>query len=50
MQTNTLTDHTSIPRQIAFLLAGVGVLTASSYVAVPMVPVPVTMQTAWALP
>ncbi|PHR75068.1 biotin transporter BioY [Henriciella sp.] len=45
MQTNTLTDHTSIPRQIAFLLAGVGVLTASSYVAVPMVPVPVTMQT-----
>ena len=49
MQTTSMTERAdqSHPRarQAAFLLAGVGVLTASSYVAVPMVPVPVTMQT-----
>jgi len=45
MQTTSMTDRLAPTRQIALLLAGVGVLTASSYVAVPMVPVPVTMQT-----
>lgn len=45
MQTQTMTAPSSLLRQTVFLLCGVGVLTASSYVAVPMVPVPVTMQT-----
>lgn len=45
MQTTSMTDRLAPTRQIALLLAGVGVLTVSSYVAVPMVPVPVTMQT-----
>lgn len=32
-------------RQVALVLVGTGVLTASSYVSIPMVPVPVSMQT-----
>ncbi|MEB2349033.1 MAG: biotin transporter BioY [Comamonadaceae bacterium] len=32
-------------RQAALVLVGTGVLTASSYVSIPMVPVPVSMQT-----
>lgn len=34
-----------LPRQIAMVAAGSAVLTLSSYIAVPMVPVPITMQT-----
>lgn len=45
MQTSSMTDRNQLLRNAALFLAGVGVLTASSYVAVPMVPVPVTMQT-----
>ncbi|MGB3626880.1 MAG: biotin transporter BioY [Henriciella sp.] len=40
-----MTDSRQLLRNAAIFLAGIGVLTASSYVAVPMVPVPVTMQT-----
>ncbi|MEQ9314689.1 MAG: biotin transporter BioY [Henriciella sp.] len=40
-----MTDSRHHLRNAAIFLAGIGVLTASSYVAVPMVPVPVTMQT-----
>jgi len=32
-------------RQAALVLVGTGVLTASSYISIPMVPVPVSMQT-----
>ncbi|WP_233355745.1 biotin transporter BioY [Henriciella litoralis] len=45
MQTDTMTDRTALLRNAALFIAGIGVLTASSYVAVPMFPVPVTMQT-----
>lgn len=45
MQTSTMTDRTQLLRQSATFVCGVAVLTASSYVAVPMIPVPVTMQT-----
>lgn len=44
-QTVTMTDQSKLVRNAAIFIAGIGVLTASSYVAVPMVPVPVTMQT-----
>lgn len=45
MQAFTMPDRTQILRKTAILIAGVAVLTASSYAAVPMVPVPITMQT-----
>ncbi|MEM5518461.1 biotin transporter BioY [Henriciella sp. AS95] len=40
-----MTDRTLYLRNAAILIAGIAVLTASSYAAVPMIPVPVTMQT-----
>ena len=43
MNTRTITESPS--RLIAFFAAGLCVLTASSYISVPMFPVPVTMQT-----
>lgn len=38
-------DHLSLGRQAILLVVGIGVLTASSYVQVPMQPVPLTLQT-----
>ena len=35
----------SLPRMLIFVLAGAFILTASSSVAIPMVPVPITLQT-----
>jgi biotin transport system substrate-specific component len=45
MQTLSTFERQHLLQKTAFFLAGIGVLTASSYIAVPMVPVPVTMQT-----
>lgn len=43
--TLSMSDPKALLRPLALFLSGVVVLTASSYVSVPMVPVPVTMQT-----
>ena len=42
---STRAQSATILRPVAIALAGVAVLTASSYIAVPLWPVPVTMQT-----
>lgn len=43
--TSTMPDRLNRLRPAALFLSGIAVLTASSWVSVPMVPVPVTMQT-----
>lgn len=45
MQASIMTGRIQLLRKTAILIAGVAVLTASSYAAVPMVPVPITLQT-----
>ncbi|WP_300395994.1 biotin transporter BioY [Henriciella sp.] len=44
-QTISMHEPRTLLRPAALFLGGIAVLTASSWVAVPMVPVPVTMQT-----
>ena len=45
MHTLTQSSFELLLRRVTFVLAGVGVLTASSYVSVPMLRVPITLQT-----
>lgn len=45
MDTLSRSSFELLVRKITFILAGIGLLTASSYVAVPMLPVPITLQT-----
>ena len=44
-QTISVNDPKTLLSPVAALVCGIAVLTASSYVSVPMIPVPVTMQT-----
>ena len=44
-RSRALPRPSSWPVQVALVLAGTGVLTASSWISVPMYPVPMTMQT-----
>lgn len=45
MHTLTQSNLELIVRRLTFILAGIGLLTAASYASVPMLPVPITLQT-----